>query len=271
MQLCNRLQPVSKNAFVAKSGVYTPDFLFSIDFLFYLSYTLLINNQKEGKFMKIVFFGDSVTDCNRIYDDPKNIGDGYVKYTSEGLAQAFEGMEFDFINRGISGNRTCDLLARLDKDVISEQPDIVTILIGVNDTWRRFDNNDPTSAEQFRKNYEEILSRVKNETSAKVIMMEPFVIYGMGREEFREDLNEKIDVVRELAMKYADYYIPLDGILASAAVEYKDPTILSADGIHPAEDGKKVIAWHLMQVLYDTILEQYPECGGDCDCGCGCE
>ncbi len=224
--------------------------------------------------MKIVFFGDSVTDCNRVYDDPTNIGDGYVKYTADGLSQAFEGMEFEFINRGISGNRTCDLLARMDKDVIAEQPDIVTILIGVNDTWRKFDMNDPTSAEQFRTNYENIITRIKNETNAKLIMMEPFVIYGMGREEFREDLNEKIDVVRELAMKYADYYIPLDGILAAAAVEYKDPSILSADGIHPADDGKKVIAWHLMQVLYDTIVDICPDCNEDCGCGCnddGCD
>ena len=93
--------------------------------------------------MKIVFFGDSVTDCNRVYDDPANLGDGYVKYTTDSLVNTFDDMDFEFFNRGISGNRTCDLLARLDKDVIEHQPDIVTILIGINDTWRKFDMNDP--------------------------------------------------------------------------------------------------------------------------------
>ena len=101
--------------------------------------------------MKIVFFGDSVTDCNRVYDDPTNLGEGYVKYTTESLTNNFDDIDFEFINRGISGNRTCDLLARLDNDVIAHQPDIMTILIGINDTWCKFDMNDPTSAEQFRQ------------------------------------------------------------------------------------------------------------------------
>lgn len=219
--------------------------------------------------MKIVFYGDSVTDCGRVYDDPANLGEGYVKYTADSLAQSFENMDFEFLNRGISGNRTCDLVARLEKDVIAHQPDVVTILIGINDTWRKFDMNDPTTAEQFRENYETVLSRIKDETNAKIVMLEPFLLYGMGKDEFREDLNEKIDVVRQLAKKYADYYIPLDGLLAGACVEYDDITILSADGIHPADEGKKIIAWHLLQVLYDAIVDVCPDCG--CDCGCGCE
>ena len=221
--------------------------------------------------MKIVFFGDSVTDCNRVYDDPANLGEGYVKYVTESLINNFDDVDFEFINRGISGNRTCDLLARLDKDVIEHQPDIMTILIGINDTWRKFDMNDPTSAEQFRENYETILKRVKSETKAKIIMMEPFLLYGMCMDHFRPDLNEKIDVVRQLAKEYADFYIPLDGIISAACVEYDDQTIISADGIHPADEGKKIIAWHLLQVLYDAIADVCPGCGCGCDCGCDCD
>lgn len=209
--------------------------------------------------MKILFYGDSVTDCGRDYSDITNIGEGYVKYTVESLKLAYEDVEMTFINKGISGNRTIDLLNRLDADVIAHQPDIVTILIGVNDTWRRYDNNDPTSAEQFRVNYENVLKRIKAETNAKIIMLEPFLIYGMGRDNYREDLNEKIDVERQLAKLYADYYIPLDGLLAAASVEYDDVSVLSADGVHPAEEGKKIISWHLLQVLCDVIEELMPE------------
>ncbi len=205
--------------------------------------------------MKIVFYGDSVTDCNRDYNDPNSLGDGYVMYTAESLKTAFDESELEFVNTGISGNRTIDLVNRLDKDVLSHQSDIVTILIGVNDAWRRYDMNDPTSAEQFRQNYKTVLSRIKNETNAKIVMMEPFLIYGMGRDEYREDLNEKIDVVRQLAKEYADFYIPLDGIFASSCVEYDDVSVISADGIHPADEGKKIIAWHLIQVLCDLIEE----------------
>ena len=205
--------------------------------------------------MKILFFGDSVTDCGRDYNDITSLGEGYVKYTVESLKTAYEDIEIDFINKGISGNRTIDLLNRLDADVIQHQPDIITILIGVNDTWRRYDNNDPTSAKQFRENYETILKRLKYETNAKIIMLEPFLIYGMGRDNYREDLNEKIDVERQLAKLYADYYIPLDGLLAAASVEYDDVSVISADGVHPADEGKKIISWHLLQVLYDVIEE----------------
>ena len=206
--------------------------------------------------MKILFYGDSVTECNRDLNDPTSLGDGYVLYTVESLKNTFDKTDFEFINRGISGNRTIDLVNRLDTDVISHMPDIVTVLIGVNDAWRRFDMNDPTSAEQFRENYETVLKRIKNETNAKLIMLEPFLIYGMGRDEYRIDLNEKIDVTRLLAKKYADFYIPFDGILAAATVEYEDSSVLSADGIHLADEGKKIVAWHLLQVLYDLVAEQ---------------
>lgn len=205
--------------------------------------------------MKILFYGDSVTECNRDFNDPLNLGDGYAMYTAESLKSAFEESNLEFLNRGISGNRTIDLVDRLENDVIAHNPDIVTILIGVNDAWRRFDMNDPTSAEQFRNNYETVLKRIKTETNSKIIILEPFLIYGMGRDEYRVDLNEKIDVTRILAKKYADYYIPLDGILAAASLEYDDITCISADGIHPAEEGKKIIAWHLLQVLYELVSE----------------
>lgn len=206
--------------------------------------------------MRILFYGDSVTDCGRDYNDDCSLGKGYVKYTVESIRTAFEeDANIEFINKGISGNRTIDLLNRLEKDVISYNPDVITILIGVNDTWRRYDNNDPTSAEQFRENYESVLTQIKSKTNAKIIMLEPFLIYGMGRDNYREDLNEKIDVVRMLAKKYADFYIPLDGLLASAAVEYNDVSVISADGVHPAEEGKKIISWHLLQVLCDVIEE----------------
>ena len=204
--------------------------------------------------MRILFHGDSVTEWNRDYSDFWSLGDGYVKYVADTLKDAF-GDELEFINRGVSGDRTCNILARINEDLIDLKPDIVTMLIGVNDTWRRYDCNDPTSAEQFRENYENILKKIKNETNAKIIILEPFLIYGLGRDEYRSDLNEKIDVTRQLAKQYADYYIPLDGILAAASVEYDDITTISADGVHPAEDGKKIIAWHLIQVLYELVAE----------------
>ena len=175
--------------------------------------------------MKILFQGDSVTDCSRKYDDPEDLGLGYVKYTAEALKEKFPDMTF--VNRGISGNRTKDVLARAQKDIVEIDPDIITILIGVNDTWRRFDMNDPTTAEEFRDNYEKILKIVKEKTHAK------------------------IDETRKLAAIYADKFIALDGLLAQEYIGAgtREPAEISADGVHPAEEGKKIIASYLAAAI----------------------
>ena len=203
--------------------------------------------------MRILFQGDSVTDASRIRGDYFDLGEGYPKYTAELVKERFP--DAQFVNRGVSGDRTKDVLARAQTDIIDIDPDIVTILIGVNDTWRRYDSNDPTSAEQFRENYENILKTIKEKTHAKIVMIECFLIYGMGRDYYREDLNPKLDETRMLAMKYADRFIPLDGMLAQASTgkEPVAPALISADGVHPAEKGRKLIARIVAPVICDLI------------------
>ena len=203
--------------------------------------------------MRILFQGDSVTDASRIREDHFDLGQGYPKYTAELVKERCPDAEF--INRGVSGDRTKDVLARVQKDIIDIDPDIVTILIGVNDTWRRYDMDDPTTPEQFRDNYEQILKTVKEQTHAKIVMIECFLIYGMGRDYYREDLNPKLDETRRLAVKYADRFIPLDGLLAQASTgkEAIAPALISADGVHPAEEGRKLIAKILAPVICDLI------------------
>ncbi|MBR5285651.1 MAG: SGNH/GDSL hydrolase family protein [Clostridia bacterium] len=205
--------------------------------------------------MRILFQGDSVTDCNRKYDDPNDLGQGYVVYTVEAIKNSFPNVYFEFINRGISGNRTENLLDRVEKDLIDLNPDIVTILIGVNDTWHRYMIDLETTIESFRSNYETVLRRIKNETKAKIIMLEPFILYNMGKDNMRADLNEKIDVIRQLAMEYADAFIPLDGIFVAANASGVNNVDLSPDGVHPDTAGKKLIANELAPVVCKFIEE----------------
>ena len=203
--------------------------------------------------MRILFQGDSVTDCGRNRECYFDLGQGYVKYTAEMLLELLPETELEFVNRGVSGDRTKDVLARADRDIVEVDPDIITILIGVNDTWRRYDCNDPTSAEQFAENYEAILKIIKEKTHAKIVLIDAFLVYGMGRDHYREDLNAKLDETRKLAVKYADAYVPLDGYLASALVGEGalEPVLISEDGVHPAEEGKKLIAKILAPALAD--------------------
>lgn len=205
--------------------------------------------------MRVLFQGDSVTDAERDRSDFYGFGDGYVKYVVEDLKEAYPSVEF--VNRGCGGDRTKELLARIDRDLVELDPDIVTIMIGINDTWRRFDNNDPTSAEEFRDRYETILKTIKEKTHAKIVMIEAFLIYGDIHQEFREDFDAKIDETRKLAIKYADKYIPLNGLLAKALVgeEKLEPAQIASDCIHPAEDGKILIADYVSEALVELLEE----------------
>lgn len=203
--------------------------------------------------MKILFQGDSITDCHRKYEKYDDLGEGYVLYTVNALKNEFPELDIEYINRGISGNRTENLLERIDNDLVDIQPDIVTLLLGINDTWHKYMIGRDTPTERFYANYEEIILTIKERTNAKLIILEPFLLYNMNKDNMREDLNEKIDCVRKLALKYADYFIPLDAEFVSATVAGAINTELSADGVHPAEQGKQLIANKLIPVLSDFI------------------
>ena len=198
--------------------------------------------------MNILFQGDSITDCGRDRNDPLSLGDGYVKIINETFADKFPGTSFSILNRGIGGDRVAELTKRWEKDCLALKPDVLTIYIGVNDCWRRYDSNDPISAEDFEKNYRNLIDRTLNALpEIKIIIMEPFILAHRDpdvraeRLHFREDLDPKIHAVRRLSVDYRFPFVPLDGLFAKAAslVGYYP---LTTDGIHPTEEGHKLIA-----------------------------
>jgi lysophospholipase L1-like esterase len=149
------------------------------------------------------------------------------------------------INKGISGNRTGDLVARWQKDCLDIQPDIVSILIGINDTWRRYDSNDPSSAEVFEVNYRRILTETAEKTKAKIMLLEPFVLPALpDRAEWRVDLDPEIHIVRKLSREFNTLLVPLDGLLAQAS-GLREPSFWASDGVHPTAAGHALIsqAW----------------------------
>jgi len=194
---------------------------------------------KDG--MTVLFQGDSITDCGR-NDDSFGMGLGYVMRVASDFTVKFPHLNVKFINRGIGGNRVCDLVARWDEDCIALKPDIVSILIGINDVWRRYDNNDSTTVENFKAQYHDILTRTKRETNAQIIICEPFVLpCPDDRIKWREDLDPKIQAVRELAREFGAIYIPLDGIFAAASTRQASE-VWANDGVHPTPAGNALIA-----------------------------
>ena len=191
--------------------------------------------------MKILFQGDSITDCDRNREDYHDLGAGYPKYAAELIAKAYPETEFEFVNLGISGNQTKDLVERLQSDFIDIQPDLVSIHIGINDTWHRAPERNWIGDDVFEAQYRKVLTEIKEKTNAKILIIEQFLLPVEDKAYFREDLDGKIDITRALAREFADYYIPLDGLMAQACVG-NDASHWSADGVHPNENGAKFIA-----------------------------
>lgn len=204
--------------------------------------------------MKILFQGDSITDGGRDRNNPHNVGWGYALYATRYLRERHPDMDFEFLNFGIAGNQSSDLVGRWTTDCIEWQPDIVSIMIGVNDTWHRAHNREWLSNEQFEANYRNLLERVKNETNAKIIILEQFLLPTDDKEYFREDINPKIMIARKLAREFADVYVPIDGYFAAACVE-RDSLYWSDDGVHPNNNGCALIAGHYADAV-DKIIEK---------------
>jgi acyl-CoA thioesterase I len=158
-------------------------------------------------------------------------------------------LNIKFLNRGVSGNRVKNLQSRWQADCLDLQPNWVSIMIGINDTWRAFDSNDPTSTEDYRAGLDAILGDVRNKLDARIVLIEPFVLsHPADRKAWRADLNPRIDVVRELALKYSAILVPLDGIMAEACTR-REPAYWAGDGVHPSLAGHALIAQSWLQAV----------------------
>ena len=185
--------------------------------------------------MKILFQGDSITDASRTEVTP--LGWGYPRFAVQKIKAKMPSTEFEFINRGISGNKVSQLRERWVEDCTDLAPNLMSILIGVNDTWHHANNKDWIPADVFEADYRYILEEAKKIPDIKIIMMEPFLLPAEDKEFFREDLDPKIQIIRKLAREYADAYIPLDGLLMARSVNIEDKASMSqgGDGVHPSE------------------------------------
>ena len=197
--------------------------------------------------MKVIFYGDSITDAGRNYEvdfQPEGYGYGYVKYAVESLI-AENSEKYVLYNRGISGNRIVDLYARIKKDVWNLQPDVLSILIGVNDVWHELDGGNGVDIVRFEKMYRILLDdTLERFPSLKILLCEPFILKGNSTVEKWEEflqVKEYAKVVKKLASEYGLYFLPLQDVLDKAA-ERNGAENYAADGVHPTAEGAKLIA-----------------------------
>lgn len=208
--------------------------------------------------MKILFQGDSITDCGRNRNEFHDLGPGYPSYVASMLREVYPDIEFEFINRGISAHKTGDLVNRWDEDAIAHNPDIMTILIGINDTWHNIHDKNWIPAEVYEANYRKLLSEIKEKTNAKIVVLEQYLVPMDGTEAFHGDLEEKINLTRKVARDYADRYVPLNGLFATACV-MEGVNKWTEEGVHPTMEGHQLIAEYCFDAICDIIEEDTRE------------
>jgi lysophospholipase L1-like esterase len=196
----------------------------------------------------ILFQGDSITDGNRDRgSDPNHVlGHGYPYIIAAKLGYECAENKHQFINRGISGNRVSDLYARWNEDAFSLKPDLISILIGVNDAWRIMWDEPSGVTDRFERAYKHLLAETKEVLpGASLVLCEPFIL-NVGAtadrwSDWQEKVNAYCEIVRGLAAEYDAVLVPLQEPFNKAATRAEAEYWLW-DGVHPTAAGHEVIA-----------------------------
>ncbi len=208
--------------------------------------------------MKIEFLGDSITDAlrNREVDQAySSYGVGFVRQIA-GLLMAENPERYEIINRGISGNRIVDLYSRIKVDCWNIAPDVLSILVGVNDVWHEINYQNGVELERFEKVYEMLIEDTKRALpNTKIMLCEPFVLLGAATEENYDKflcVKEYAKVVKRLAEKYALPFLSLQEKFDEAVKEH-DAKYYLFDGVHPNVAGASLIANEWIKLFKNEV------------------
>lgn len=194
---------------------------------------------------KILFQGDSITDVGRARDNDEQIGRGYPHLIKSVLGFE-EGLKFEFVNRGISGSRIVDLYANIKMNIINLKPDVMSILIGVNDVWHELGpNHNGVDADKFYRIYCMLIEEIKSALpNIKIMIMEPFVLKASATEKqwdlFSVEVEKRAKISKKVAEEFGLTFIPLQEKFNEVSTSISADFWL-ADGVHPTEAGHELI------------------------------
>ncbi|MCB0106215.1 MAG: SGNH/GDSL hydrolase family protein [Caldilineaceae bacterium] len=196
----------------------------------------------------ILFQGDSITDAGRNREiaesnRPAALGSGYANLIASQLLQQRPEESLRFFNRGISGNRVTDLYARWRVDGINLQPDLISILIGVNDTWHEFMYGNGVEVDRYTTIYRMLLEYTKQRLpNVQLVLCEPFVLKcGVVTDGWIAEMDQRRQVVRKLATEFDAIFVPFQGMFDDA-LSQAGPDYWAADGVHPTPAGHRLLA-----------------------------
>ena len=191
----------------------------------------------------ILFQGDSVTDGNRGRNaDPNHIhGHGYVYLIASYLGAQYPEQNWTFVNRGVSGNTLRELHARWEKDTLAIQPDVLCIMIGVND------HNRKRTPEEYEEGYDSLLKLTRERLpNVRLILMEPLWRNSQG--EVKDAYRQ---IVRKMAERHNAVFVPLQEDFDSVYDSAPDPKYWVWDSVHPTTAGH----WRIFKSWMKTMRE----------------
>jgi lysophospholipase L1-like esterase len=209
--------------------------------------TICISSFKAENPIRIVFFGDSITQAG--------VGPtGYITQMTKMITEKGLGGKYELIGAGIGGNKIYDLYLRHEDDVIAKKPQIVIIYIGINDVWHKTSSRTGTDADKFERFYNALIKKIQN-SGSQVVICTPTVI-GEKHDHSNEndgDLNAYSAIIKKIAETNACKLIDLRKAFMDYEVknnvENKASGILTTDRVHLNEAGNKFLA----ETMWETI------------------
>ncbi|WP_342553866.1 SGNH/GDSL hydrolase family protein [Paenibacillus sp. FSL R7-0652] len=208
----------------------------------------------------ILFQGDSITDGGRSRNDDLNhvLGHGYAYLISSRLGMELADRQKKFYNRGISGDRASDLYARWNEDTLSLQPDLISILIGVNDAWRSMNGEAKGYTDRFARAYRHLLEETREVVpETGLVLMEPFILKTGATldkwDEWEKLMTDYQEQVRDMAEQFGAVWVPLQQTF-NAALQKADASYWLWDGVHPTAAGHELIARQWLSVVQQSPL-----------------
>jgi len=198
---------------------------------------------------KLLFIGDSITDCGRDpsgdptpWDLNAGLGRGYVDLVAAHFGAIYPERRIRVINRGVSGNTVRDLVGRWDADVLQLEPDWLSVMIGINDVWRQFDQPLVSEAQVLPNVYEAAYASLLERTRVKgLVLMTPFMVESNRADSMRRRMDEYGQIVKRLAGRFGGLFVDTQAAL-DRVLAHTHPMTIAWDRVHPNTTGHLVLA-----------------------------
>lgn len=204
----------------------------------------------------VLFQGDSITDWNRdksktVPNELSSLGYGYVLQAATSLLCTYPAKNLQIYNKGISGNKVFQLSDRWEEDCLNLKPNVISIMIGVNDYWHTLTNGYTGTIDVYHNDYIKLLTRTRQTLpDVKFIIGEPFAIKGVKAVD--EKWYPAFDAYRKASLDVANQfdatYIPYQAVF-DKAIESAPPAYWTFDGVHPSLAGAGLMAHAWMETV----------------------